>query len=527
MIDIVKSRTIHKQFYARVGTKADAEYDKRVKVPCRERVTRLLAEHSGQLHGDVGDLFTAHFDHTQDAVTFTLALQRLMSSDPIAVPEGCKCPHVQLHIAIGRGSMEGAAYQKPGTASVGAFNELARILAITGDDQTLVTVDAKESSGQVEGVTWHAWDVILPKEEDRVRVFEMLWDGRGERRPTDMNPAISLVEAKAGAGDPLAREAIEQARRSEDPSKLQEVLSAERDRLEAKVRAYASDWVEANRELATVAFIRGDIDVAAEALQKVLALSKDDLDANNRLGHIFRTRGDLAAAERQFRSVLSIAKDDDIWRAMSLGNLGLIAQDRGDLDAAEKRHIEALEIDRKLGRLEGQARHLGNLGLIAGARGDLDAAEKLYRESLELNRKFGRLEGQAIQLGNLGLIARARGDFDAAETLHREALAIDRKLGRLKGQASELGNLGVIARKRGDLDAAEKLHREALEIDCKLGRLEGQANHLAHLGVIAELRQDLVGARGLWTESRDLFAKVGMPHRVKQVQALLDGLPGE
>jgi hypothetical protein len=75
------------------------------------------------------------------------------------------------------------------------------------------------------------------------------------------------------------------------------------------------------------------------------------------------------------------------------------------------------------------------------------------------------------------------------------------------------------------LGEAEKLHREALEIDRKLGRLEGQANQLGYLGLIAEQRKDFAEARRLWTESRDLFAKVGMPHRVEQVQGWLDGLP--
>src|SRR2546421_6158577 len=85
--------------------------------------------------------------------------------------------------------------------------------------------------------------------------------------------------------------------------------------------------------------------------------------------------------------------------------LSNIAESRGNLDTAARLHNEALAINRKLARLEGQATDLGNLGNIAKIRGDLVAAEKLYKESLTIKRKLGRLQGQACDLVNLGNIA--------------------------------------------------------------------------------------------------------------------------
>ncbi len=229
------------------------------------------------------------------------------------------------------------------------------------------------------------------------------------------------------------------------------------------------------------------------------------------LGLIARTRGDLDGAERLHREALKINRKLGRLegQAAALGNLGAVAQTRGDLDGAERLHRESLEIERKLGRLEGQASDLGNLGLIALTRGDLDGAERLHRESLEIERKLGRLEGQASDLGNLGLIAGRRGDLDGAERLHREALEINRKLGRLEGQASDLGNLGLIAGRRGDLDGAERLFRESLEIERKLGRLEGQASQLGNLGLIARRRGDLDGAERLLREALEINRKLG------------------
>ena len=56
----------------------------------------------------------------------------------------------------------------------------------------------------------------------------------------------------------------------------------------------------------------------------------------------------------------------------------------------------------------------GNLGKIYFARGDLDEAERMVRQSLEMEEKLGRLEGMASQYGNLGVIYRTRGDLDEA-----------------------------------------------------------------------------------------------------------------
>jgi hypothetical protein len=77
------------------------------------------------------------------------------------------------------------------------------------------------------------------------------------------------------------------------------------------------------------------------------------------------------------------------------------------------------------------------------------------------------------------------------------------------------------------LDGAEKLYLDALEIDKMLSRLEGQANQLGNLGRIAKQRGRIAQARQLWTESRGLFARIGMPHKVEEVEDWLVELSPE
>ncbi len=75
--------------------------------------------------------------------------------------------------------------------------------------------------------------------------------------------------------------------------------------------------------------------------------------------------------------------------ASSYCSLGIIYQTRGELDRAEEFHNKALNINEKLGRLEGMASDYGNLGIIYDTRGELDKAEEYWQKSLALFTKVG------------------------------------------------------------------------------------------------------------------------------------------
>ena len=157
--------------------------------------------------------------------------------------------------------------------------------------------------------------------------------------------------------------------------------------------------------------------------------------------------------------------------------------------------------------------------------GELDHAEDMHNKSLEIEKKLGRLEGQADHYGNLGLIYRTRGDLDRAEEMLKKSLEINMELGRLEGQAADYGNLGLIYRTRGELDRAENIHQKALKIYLNIGKLEGQANQYGNLGHIYQTRSDLKQTRSYWIQARDIFQQIGMPHRVKQIDDYLNDLP--
>ncbi|MCP4594138.1 MAG: tetratricopeptide repeat protein, partial [bacterium] len=290
----------------------------------------------------------------------------------------------------------------------------------------------------------------------------------------------------------LFRQKLERARKNQTaPDPLAAERLAEHVLAIDGVDAFVGCFVnECTQPLVNLGRLDAAIDLSNRALELFSGDPVRTAMLSGNLGVIHRTRGDLDRAEEMFRKSLEI--EEKLGRlegmASDYGNLGVIHRTRGDLDQAEEMHRKALEINEELGRLEGMASDYGNLGLIHRTRGDLDQAEEMHRKAFEINEKLGRLQGMAIQYGNLGLIHGERGDLDQAEEMHRKALKINMKLGRLEGMAIQYGNLGLIYSTRGDLDQAEKMHRKSLEIEEKLGRLEGMASDYGNLGTVAEKR---------------------------------------
>lgn len=204
----------------------------------------------------------------------------------------------------------------------------------------------------------------------------------------DLVAAVERIANDAARGGMTARGILE----SENPNHAATYLALRRGQLDDAQHMLNEridqEKIKLDRELAAVAFTVGRIDEAAEALERVLQLLPNDLDAISRLGHIHFLRGRLAAAEESYRSVLALASDG-AWTATAYGNLGNVMRTRGDLDGAEAMYRKALEIEEKLGRLEGMAIQYGNLGILMRTRGNVRVARELWTKSRDLFAKRG------------------------------------------------------------------------------------------------------------------------------------------
>lgn len=193
----------------------------------------------------------------------------------------------------------------------------------------------------------------------------------------------------------------------------------------------------------------GVLAAARADLAAALARAPDDLGVLFLAFQFHFRLGELDTAERHVQRRLELAAPESADAARALTNLGLIAQFRKDLDRAEELMSRAVEIDRRLGNLEGLARDIGNLALVPEARGDLDRAESLFREAMEVARRIPGPRGEelvASNMSNLGDIARARGRPAEARAMWLQARAVFERLGITKWDA-------MFKKQLADLDA--------------------------------------------------------------------------
>ncbi len=383
--------------------------------------------------------------------------------------------------------------------------------------------------------------------------------GESKQQKRQLADAVRRAEVGGQKGEQQAIVALAAVRKTGDTELLLKYLLAQRE-------AGVGDPAELNREIAAVAFLRGEISIAQTALVQILDVLPDDMSAINMTGVIHALRGDLEKAQAALERILELAEsaEDPQAQAVACGNLGILFSTRGELDKAEEMHNKSLDLSKQLGRKKGMAAQYGNLGILHFMRGDLDKAEEMYNKALDLNKQLGRKEGMACDYGNLGLVYATKGELDTAAGMYNKALDLNKQLGRKEGMAIQYGNLGNIYMARGELDKAEEMHLKSLEIEKQLGHKEGMASDYGNLGivymacgelskteemynkalelfeqlgskegmatacgnlgVVYEQRGELGKAREYWILSRDLFNEIGMPHMVEKVQGWIDEL---
>lgn len=256
---------------------------------------------------------------------------------------------------------------------------------------------------------------------------------------------------------------------------------------------------ESHHDLARIALLTGDLDLAVDLYQRALSiqqeLAPDSLDVAislTELAAVSWDRGDIARAEELNGRATAIRQrlaPGTLHTAQSLHNLGALYWRRGDLDTAADFLQQSLAIHRDLAPDNAHvAFTLGALAVISLDRGDLDRAEDLAQRSLGLHRELGASSLDIVDgLIKLGVIARQREEIHRAMDLLQQALAIQNQLAPKSIDAAvTLSALGVIAQGEGDLSSAKEFHQRALRIQEKLapGSLDLAAS-LHNLGVVA------------------------------------------
>jgi tetratricopeptide (TPR) repeat protein len=292
-----------------------------------------------------------------------------------------------------------------------------------------------------------------------------------------LRSALEFAQEQAKRGDQISENAIEQLRRNGDTEKLLEALIADRDRNQRAT-------TERNRQIAEVAYLRGDIQTAEDAVEAVLQYDPNDWDALNLSALIHFVRGDLKEAESGFRRVLTLSSDSPASKAVILGNLGVLRRHCGDLAQAEAMLRESLQISEGLGLAAGVVNQCCNLGAIYQTLGRLDDAEGAYKKGLAITSKHGLIKGAANLYCCLGILFKTRGNFLGAEEMYKKSLAAYEDLGDKLETATVFQNLGVLYKEQSKLEEAKRCILRSLEINREIGHKHGIAANYSVLGQI-------------------------------------------
>ncbi|QLE49509.1 tetratricopeptide repeat protein [Nostoc sp. C057] len=260
----------------------------------------------------------------------------------------------------------------------------------------------------------------------------------------------------------------------------------------------------------------GDVDKALKHYQQALNLCPLEEEADKaliylQLGMLKANKGEVDEAIALYNQSLEIEEriGDVQGKAATLHQLGIIYANKGEVDEAITLLNQSLEIEERIGNVQGKAATLQQLGIIYADKGEVNEAIALYNQSLEIFERIGNVQGKAATLNNLGYIYANKGEVDQAIALFNQSLEITERIGNVQGKAATLNNLGRIYANKGEVDEAIALFNQSLEITERIGNVQVKAATLHQLGILYANKGEVDQAIALYNQSLEIKERIG------------------
>ena len=145
-----------------------------------------------------------------------------------------------------------------------------------------------------------------------------------------------------------------------------------------------------------------------------------------RFGYVAEGRG---WHDRALKLVESDASADSGRFVDALHGVGILAVQQSDLAAGTQALERALEMARRLGDLDREARECNSLGIARRMAGDSEGGRRLIERSLQLAREVSNPRREATALANITQFLLDTGDYPAAVDAARRSVSADEALG--------------------------------------------------------------------------------------------------
>jgi tetratricopeptide (TPR) repeat protein len=246
-----------------------------------------------------------------------------------------------------------------------------------------------------------------------------------------------------------------------------------------------------------------------QTCHETLKIAKDH-KIFHRLARAERNTGLVEEAKQNYQAALNNCPDDDQFeKANILHGLGILSANQGEIDQAIALYQQSIEIEEKIGDVQGKANTLHQLAGIYANQGEINQAIALFQQSLEINEKTGNVQGKAATLHQLAILYSNQGEIDQAIALYQQSLELKEKIGDVQGKAATLHCLAMIYANQGEIDQAIALYQQVLETDEKTGDVQGKAATLHQLAGIYVNQGEIDQAITLYQQSLEIKEKIG------------------
>jgi tetratricopeptide (TPR) repeat protein len=151
-------------------------------------------------------------------------------------------------------------------------------------------------------------------------------------------------------------------------------------------------------------------------------------------------------------------------KAAMLNNLGIVYVKQGEVEQAIALYRQSIEIEERIGNVQGKAATLHQMAGIYANQGDVEKAISLYLQSLELTERIGDVQGKAATLHQMAGIYANQGDVEKAIALYQQSLELKERIGDVQGKAATLVMMAQLLAMQGDFNRAIKYTHESLGI---------------------------------------------------------------
>jgi predicted ATPase/DNA-binding CsgD family transcriptional regulator len=265
-------------------------------------------------------------------------------------------------------------------------------------------------------------------------------------------------------------------------------------------------------------YVRGRFSEGREWLRRALRQVEGvqvDLSYHARamygLGILSHFQGDDDEAARRVEQALEMWSElDNHWgQGICHLLLGIIAEDEGDYEHAEASIKRAIEHATQAPDPINHALSLYHLGIIRWGMDDLDAALELCGDALDRQRALGDLWGQANSLAFLGLFHALQGHYRRAIDMQNESLRLRMEIGTpvaTEEIANYLGNMSLVAVGNGQPELATQLLGAEQRIRSRVGSFRKFPERRAYERASAQARRGLGDERfeSEWAKGQEM-----------------------